>query len=329
MEQYKKLEKKAEHFLQSKTINTPEELDAMVDEFQEMMSNSKLHVVFRGMHEAKYKLYDSFQRMWIEYGLCDSGKDSCKFVQNMINRCFNRKHVLFKYFKQLGVICNDWLILSFLQHYGGASPLLDFSKNYKVALYFLCKDLKPYYGKEEINHYASIYYYKSVRAGKDFRSLEKIAEDIVRKKPYVDKVDIWKNELRFSSLMKPSPTTPITIPVYSLQSNITRTIKKKDGKIFRKKVTHFTAANINVTSQEGEFVCNMDMEQPLEDVFQKDGTKYICCYNIHKNLRQYIIDEYLDGSLEKHDNIFFPSEERIAREAFERTLENLNLAKTE
>lgn len=313
MQQYEDLEEKAGHFLQSKTINTPEELDAALNVFQGMVDNKTLHTVFRGVHEAKYKLYNSFQRMWFEYGFNESDRNPFQFVQDMINYCFNDEHVLFKYFKQLGVICNDWLILSFLQHYGGASPLLDFSKNYKVALYFLCKGLKPYYGKNETGHYASIYYYKYVDAGKEFKSVKNLAEEIVEKNPHINKVEIWKNDLSFSSLMKrPPATTPVIIPVYPNRTNI-----KTPNKVI---ATHFTAANINVTSQEGEFVCNMEVEKPLEDVFQEDGTKYISCLNIHKGLCQYIIDKYLDGSLEKHDSTFFPSEERIARDALNVTL---------
>lgn len=313
MQQYEDLEEKAGHFLQSQTVSTPEELDAALNVSQGMVDNKTLHTVFRGVHEAKYKLYNSFQRMWFEYGFNESDRDPFQFVQDMINYCFNDEHVLFKYFKQLGVICNDWLILSFLQHYGGASPLLDFSKNYKVALYFLCKGLKPYYGKNETGHYASIYYYKYVDAGKKFKSVKNLAEEIVEKNPHINKVEIWKNDLSFSSLMKrPPATTPVIIPVYPNRTNI-----KTPNKVI---ATHFTAANINVTSQEGEFVCNMEVEKPLEDVFQKDGTKYISCLNIHKGLCQYIIDKYLDGSLEKHDSTFFPSEERIARDALNVTL---------
>ena len=322
MEQYKNLEEKDKPFLKSQIINTPEELDAALDEFQKMVDNETLHTVFRGLHEAKYKLYNSFQRLWFNYGLNESDRDPFKFVQDMINHCFNEEHVLFKYFKQLGVICNDWLILSFLQHYGAASPLLDFSKSFEVALYFLCKDLKPYYGKNEIDQYASIYYYKYVDAGKKFKSVKKIAEEIVEKNPHINKVEIWKNELRFSTLMNHPPVlTPIVIPVHTNRTNI-----KTPNKVI---ATHFTAANINVTSQEGEFVCNMDMEQPLEDVFQKDGKKYLCCLNIHKGLREYIIQKHLEGSLERNDSLYFPSEEQIAKEALERTLKNINLAKTE
>lgn len=322
MQQYEDLEEKAGHFLQCQTINTPEELNKALADIQDKANNPKLHIVFRGVHEAKYKLFNSFQRMWFEYGFNESNKDPFKFVQDMINHCFNEEHVLFKYFKQLGVICNDWLILSFLQHYGAASPLLDFSKNYKVALYFLCKGLKPYYGNNKIGHYTSIYYYKYVDAGKKFRSVENYAVEIVEKNPRINKVEIWKNELSFSSLMKrPPATAPVIIPVHTNRTNI-KTLNKVIA-------THFTAANINLTSQEGEFVCNMDIEKPLEDVFLEDGTKYICCLNIHKGLRQYIIDKYLDSSLEKHDNTFFPSEERIAHEAFTETLNNIFKDKAE
>ncbi len=322
MQQYEDLEEKAGHFLQSKTINTPKELDAELDKFQKMADNKTLHIVFRGLHEAKYKLYNSFQRMWFDRSLGETGTDPYLLVQNMINACLNPKHVLYKYFKQLGVVCNDWLILSFLQHYGAASPLLDFSKNYKVALYFLCKGLKPYYGKNKIGHYASIYYYKYVEAGKKFKSVENYAVEIVKKNPHINKVEIWKDELSFSSLMKrPPATAPVIIPVHTNRTNI-KTLNKVIA-------THFTAANINLTSQEGEFVCNMNMEQPLEEIFQRKKKKgktekYIHCIDIHKGLCDYIIKEYLGGSPRAAKLIYFPSERTLALNAQQQWLATLN-----
>ncbi len=322
MEHYKDLEEKAGHFLQSRTINTPEELDAAVVELEKLKSNKKLHSMFRGVHEAKYKLYSSFQRMWFDRNLGETGTDPYLLVQNMINACLDPQHVLSKYLKQLGVVCNDWLILSFLQHYGGASPLLDFSKNFLVALYFLCKNMKLQYSDQFISHYASIYYYKGVDAAQSFRPLHRKAENVVAANLAVDKFDVWKNELSFSNVMqRPPASEPLIISVYNDASEI----RTPNGE----PATYFTAANINVTSQEGEFICNMDMEQPLEDVFQKDGKKYLCCLNIHKGLREYIIQKHLEGSLERNDSLYFPSEEQIAKEALERTLKNINLAKTE
>lgn len=320
MEHYKDLEEKAGHFLQSRTINTPEELDVELNKLANWMSNRTLHAMFRGVHEAKYKLYSSFQRMWFDRNLSETDTDPYLLVQNMINFCLSPQHVLFKYLKQLGVVCNDWLILSFLQHYGGASPLLDFSKNFRVALYFLCKKKKLEYSDQFIDHYASIYYYKGVDAAQSFRPLHRRAEDVVAANPAVNKFDVWKNELSFSQVMqRPPASEPLIISVYNNVSEI----KTPD----ETPVTYYTAANINVTSQEGEFVCNMDMGQPLEDVFQKDGTKYLCCLNIHKGLREYIIENYLGGSLEQNDSLYFPSEEQIAIDAFERTLKHIDLAK--
>ena len=322
MQQYEDLEEKAGHFLQSKTINTPKELDAELDKFQKMADNKTLHIVFRGLHEAKYKLYNSFQRMWFDRSLGETGTDPYLLVQNMINACLNPKHVLYKYFKQLGVVCNDWLILSFLQHYGGASPLLDFSKNYRVALYFLCKKMKLQYSDKYIDHYASVYYYKTADTAKSFRPIHKIAEEAVRANLNVDKCEVWKNELSFSAIMQRPPLAePVIVPVYSNQTNIT----DNDDNVR----TTFTAANINVTSQEGEFVCNMNMEQPLEEIFQRkkkkgNTEKYIHCIDIHKGLCDYIIKEYLGGSPRAAKLIYFPSERTLALNAQQQWLATLN-----
>ena len=61
IETYSSLEEKGKAFDQ-KIINTRNELDQCLDEYENNKSGT---IFFRGCNEAKYKLYNKAQRVWI------------------------------------------------------------------------------------------------------------------------------------------------------------------------------------------------------------------------------------------------------------------------
>ena len=60
METYSNLADKRKFFAQSVVINTPQRFDEEFLKLVELSKNTKIHVVFRGVPEAKYMLYLSF-----------------------------------------------------------------------------------------------------------------------------------------------------------------------------------------------------------------------------------------------------------------------------
>lgn len=314
MREYSLFEEKASHFKNSMKVRTVRELKEVIEELNHEMKQKELHTVFRGVNESHYRLFNSFQRLWNTRKFSELGLEPLQAVQLMLS-LFNRSHVVRKYLKQLGVIYNDWLMLSFLQHYGAASPLLDFSKNYKVALFFACKDVKFYESVKEIDDYISIYYYRNVDVIREkiAQSIVNIAKSTVRDvSPSKSiKTKVWEDTLSFSKVLE-AENRALVLPTYSNRTSI----KNKMNQV----ITTYTTANMNVTSQEGEFVCNMDIVTPLEDLFQKktDGgnvVKYISCVDIHKGLVDYIIREYLGGTIDVATMSYFPSEYAIAQQA--------------
>jgi hypothetical protein len=162
LDQYSSLEEKKNHFKSHRVVRTKEEFLLLIDDLKKLSEQNKQKYLFRGVNESKFKLYSSFQRLWIQRSLSDIGLDSKERISTMINRCKDDKCLLHKYFKRLGVVINDWLILSFLQHYGAASPLVDFSKKYSIALFSACDNVKYLMSETEIDNYISIYYYRTV-----------------------------------------------------------------------------------------------------------------------------------------------------------------------
>lgn len=335
MEEYNSLQKKEEFFSGKYTrIDNIAQLEKVIEKLNQLKQNEKddkSHYSFRGINEARFKMYNSLQRMWHIRQLNDLDLDPIESVVAILHPFEQEDCVLRKYLNQMGVVCNDWWLLSFLQHYGAASPLLDFSRDYLTSLFFACYDVNYYESDKDVDRYFSLYYYSNKEVcndnGRDdwfiSKTILKYAEAAAaHKKPTnEDDKEIWKNELSFKSVIGKSLTKTVILPSYTQISEI----KNKKNK----RVTSYTLANLNITSQAGEFVCNVDMEKPIEEIFQRKKQKhkiekYIHCIDIHKGLRDYIIKHYLGGSLDAAKLNYFPSERTLALNAQQQWLEKLN-----
>lgn len=317
LSEYKTLKEKERFFKKSRKICNIEELDEWVSEMRVLEEKSETHTCFRGLCEAKYKNYTSLQRYWIEHDVGETGAKIKDIVQGMLDMGTSRHALLRKYFNALGVVPNDWLILSFLQHYQAPSPLLDFTRSLDVALYFACNEVRFPNKDEEIDHFFSIYYYKSVDASKKIRNLMQVARSI--NKETGDENDKLIKRLSFNHIVCDDDV--LMVPTYEGKTEVRtkRNYKKKEAD---RKICEFPIANMNSIRQHGEFVCNTYEENPLEEVFctKEAGeikTKYLHCANIHKALVGYITKKYLGDSLEICSSKYFVKEKDIANEAAE------------
>lgn len=308
MKEYVSLDEKKDAFNECCIINTEEELTSKIEELLSLQRNTKLHIVFRGVNEAKYKMYNSFQRLWITRDLSTIGMLPINKIQSMIDYCYNS--VLPSYLKRLGISCNDWYILAFLQHYGAVSPFLDFSKNLYVALFFACDNVVYHDNNNEIDNYISIYFYKNVDVINVFSNsvykIAKIKAQNINHKNKKAKRRFWKGYMSFRDIMT-EQNNWVIVPAYTNASTITNRNNKK--------ITSYAISNLNSTSQDGEFVCNMNMDLPLELLMVKDDKKFINCINIHKGLIPYIIKKFLEASLDTARMKYYVKEQDIAKQA--------------
>lgn len=296
MEQYNSSSDKRNNFSSYKQISSIGELEDFIKGLKDLQSNRKLHCVFRGVNEAKYMLFNSAQRKWQDWNLVKIGITYKDRINCMLNVC--RKSLLSQYYKRLGISTNDWLFLSFLQHYNAPSPFLDFSKDYKAALFFACNEIRtPETTGSELDNYISIYYFRFVDAAKYIDSLKAIAQALTDDQP-INKY-VFEKELSFNEIMDKHDV--IFVPSYS---NIMKVGKKKNQLML-------ATANLRSTSQEGEFVCNGTENKPLEMLFKEHGAE-LCCADIHKGLCNYIVQNYLDGSIENARKKYFPQETDIS-----------------
>ncbi|HEX8548477.1 MAG TPA: FRG domain-containing protein [Cytophagaceae bacterium] len=144
---YANFDQKAEYFYSGdKIIHTSVEKLFELLEWEYKLDNNPF--VYRGLEEAKYFLFSSSQRSYIKEERYLSIKqnelfsDYESFVMENISKLRRWNNgIIDKLFKANGITENNTLAyLSFMQHHGIATPLLDFTRNPFIALYFAISD---------------------------------------------------------------------------------------------------------------------------------------------------------------------------------------------
>lgn len=246
LENYKSLEEKAEVFKSCGYLRI-DTVSAFYDWYE---SFPKDDILFRGVNEASYKLYTSAQRLYITHDLALSGKSVEDVIEGELEHL---KHIdnglLKKYFGLLDVIDHDMLYLSFLQHYSGISPLIDFTTSIEKALFFMQEGVAySDVGEDGIDNYSSLYYkFQSPKP----RNLKNLPEQDIR------------DTFSFSRMYQNARS----IVFQSEQINVDSPKK-------------CSFANLNLVAQDGRFLFYSDGINPLEE--------NISCVDIHKSLAPYI-----------------------------------------
>jgi hypothetical protein len=138
--EYASFYQKSFSFEQQK-IETKEQVDELLEKFKNTDS-----FLFRGQREAKWRLYSSLQRSWIKDRMNENGAEYLPFLKKIIEQ--GRK----EFEDQISAILpeinvdslNDISVLGYLQHHKCPTPLLDWTYNFKAALFFGIDGIKEY-----------------------------------------------------------------------------------------------------------------------------------------------------------------------------------------
>ncbi|MBT1712353.1 FRG domain-containing protein [Fulvivirgaceae bacterium PWU5] len=313
---YTTLIDKSTHF-DSVTIDTPADFESFIKKWARLKNNRRY--IFRGLTEAKYKLYNSAQRVWRVQELEHLGRTYEQFIQIQIGEAkLFQNSLLIKFYNAFGHTAYDLSVLSFLQHYGAPTPLLDFTYNVNCALFFGIDGLQ-HTASTDINNYFSIYAIDTgqLAFGSIIRHIASHLKDI---------------DTATRNSEEPFDVTLLLDAIARLSYEYIHSLKLFYIPGYTPGGTHFEIPgfnlvynqhNLNIINQEGLFVYNSDADRPLEEFFigkkNADGiftSPKIKCWNIHKSLNTHI-NRYLETlPIPINKEFMYPQEEFIAQSAF-------------
>lgn len=296
-------------FFDQDNIDTPDQFDKIYEEYK----NTK-DILFRGQREAKWRLYSKLQRFWISNKLGEKYQFT-DFLKNLV------KGGLEKYSKNIRELLkdvhddseNDIAVMGFLQHHGCPTPLLDWTFDFKNALYFGLDGLQPKQNQTEIEEYFSVYYIEEKHfEGASMRelmlgSLERISamqleaminaiagDDENKKAEMTEKFKgrsvFDKSRFAGSGMIKHMTAIErmVTFPITYFSDR-----DRESGIIFSLNNSQ------NILNQAGVFTWNAEPFKPLEMVGneqyggdkpegEKGNYRFCQCFNINKKLSDHI-----------------------------------------
>ena len=164
MKEYYTIDEKSQ-FFENGNLRFYRNLTDLFRIFDNMQEDDSKYI-FRGRSEAKHMMYNSAQR-------CFSTKQAYRnlnpqqkqesydnFIKNTLETCKSWNNgVIGKLMENSSINPrNDLALLSYMQHNQIPSPLLDFTLNPYIALYFAIENINYSKGINEIDNYFSIYY---------------------------------------------------------------------------------------------------------------------------------------------------------------------------
>jgi hypothetical protein len=255
----------------------------------------KYSTFYRGVNEAKHKLYNSAQRFWIQNNLEEAEGlqlplTYLQMLQKMVNKAKEVKLLqqVFQYY-EITPDQMDFPILSILQHYKAPTPLMDWTYDLNIALFFAIMDIKRSDKKDVIDDYISIYILnKNIHNSFLKNNLNYLSANVF---PLVS----W-----LGGILERDNSA-----IYISDFEIVDFEKKEQAKI--KPLT--TYYNLNILAQKGLFVFNPYQDKPLEELASYHGKinedNKIYCYNICKDLAELI--RYTIGTKEVTSDFLFPN----------------------
>ncbi len=232
--------------------------------------------IYRGINEARYKLYNSAQRDYITNDYHNTFPSYKDYILNLIGNCKKWENgQIPQLLKKIGINEDNYLsYLSALQHSGLPSPLLDFSYDPLVALFFAFY-LSSNSGGREIDEYVS-FYMMDVGSSTYFIDFDRMVLNAIALRNNVN------NEHNELSVDNHIPFN-ILFDVPKLLIDVTKNNSFK------------TINSMNIIYQKGVLLFTSKPDMPWEDIsvqrFEKANTNWreIKCFNFNKSLKDYAL----------------------------------------
>lgn len=292
---------------------------------QNSESNHPTRFIYRGVSEAKYKLYTSAQRLWIinNFNNC-ANKSYLDFIIDIVNKA-KMKPLIKKVFNLYGYnnAKRELPILSILQHYGAPTALMDWTYNKYVACYFATNNLVIKEAqKYETDDYFSVY------------SIDRSNY----KKEFMSNIDYWGSRpLKIEDLKKMTDDSAdkenfifYFSDFESLKVSNLNNVESKKKRCLNTKNPITTIFNQNIIAQEGLFIFNPYSNKPLEEMFHTDnstdGYSLVLtpfeCHNINKGLAEYLRRK-IDLKYNVNKDFVYPEVYKLTKNIADKAIDSL------
>lgn len=321
--EYKSFAEKEAQYATNEFVNTEAELENLIMKLQALEDV----FIYRGVGEAKYKMYASSQRHWKQQSdwVARIGKTSYfDFMEEVIRRTESLP-VVQQYMRQQNVHTNDMFLMALMQHFGAPSPMIDFSESLLTGLFFASDWDDSRWddsGNNQLDDYVSLYYIsknfdwveatvqrimlsaadniermvsEAKEAGINVDTEE--TEEDIRKLLYRQfRLDNDRSDIRFVPLGGPSlGRVLIDIPVINFHCE-------------------YEIVNDRIVKQQGMFIMNATETDSLVELMnQQSHQKIFCCVNIHKKLLPYLREKFLVPANKVHDMVYENDKEDVKK----------------
>jgi hypothetical protein len=233
-------------------------------------------------------LYTSAQRKWIENDMKEwSKRGYADFISELIESA-SKHSLLSKVFSTYDY--NDrtsdipLLCLSIMQHYGAVAPLMDWTYNLNVALFFATESVIAGNGDsgDSIDEFFSVYVIN--------KGIPAVSERMVNVRTLEDR--------SWSSLFKTDDKPPKTVYYISDFEDTANNAMHPDKVVLSKERPLTSVFNQNIIPQEGLFLLNPYERYAFDDILlkalnrdYKDENPYnipFACFNIKKDIADYV-----------------------------------------
>ena len=307
---YRNKEAKDLQYYESMYVDTEEDLEKCLDRLRANEDS----LVFRGVNDARFKMYASSQRNWtpksnrVKKVECPDYYD---YIESRVRATEKLKDVS-DYATKENIQMNDFFLLAIMQHFGVPSPMIDFTHSLNKGLFF-ATDLIPNWkdeGGHELDDYVSLYYIsnkidwiqttvQSVVSSAADRIEERIPElkamvgerwrEAIEEQLYkIEHLSYKQFRLGFNSDIKFLPVEGSGKKSVNGGDTVNINIPSADFSC------NYKIINDRILKQEGLFILNNTVDEPLVEVMNTISQyKMFGCLNIHKSLVPYIEDKYL------------------------------------
>ncbi len=323
-------------FFDQHKIETKEQVDELFEKFENTRT-----ILFRGQREAKWRLYSTLQRFWIWEKMNENGEEYPAFLKKIIeNGRTEYEKQISEILKEINIdSLNDISVLGYLQHHNCPTPLLDWTYNFKAAIFFGVDGLEVYESPREIDKYFSVYFIdeehfdnggmrtllneslQTVGEQLKLGLIAQIAKDEEQQKEmethFKERSFFDKKRLNGAGLIK---------HMTKIEHMINIPLSFFSDKDFDSGIAFSLTNSENIRKQEGVFTWNAHYSKPLEVVgneqyseakleSEPDDYRFCECYNINKELADYIINKLSEVNISKET--MYPDKEINARHIYD------------